>query len=82
MNQPETKTSSESLISERDALKKEIFRAEAIIRENRAKINTIEKQIWRCCVHDWKYIGDEDYYSRIRYQCKKCDLYRNQYMYQ
>lgn len=81
MNRPETKTSSESLISERDALKQEIFRAEALIRESKRNIKMIEKQIWISCDHDWEYIGDQDYYSRIKYQCKKCKLYRNDYMY-
>ena len=56
MNHSETKINSESLIIERDTLKSDIFRAEAIIRENKANIKLLEKQIWRCCDHDWKRI--------------------------
>ena len=46
-----------------------------------SEIKELEKFVWRNCKHEWVYLDDGDYYSRIKYKCKHCNLYRNQYMY-
>ena len=51
------------------------------IEETKKEIKELEKFVWKNCKHEWVYLDDGDYYSRIKYKCKHCNLYRNQYMY-
>ena len=68
-------------IIHRDNLQKDIVNYFNYIEEARKKIKELEKTIWRNCEHEWVYLDDGDYYSKIKYKCKHCNLYRNQYMY-
>tara|TARA_B110000008_G_scaffold279536_1_gene327085 strand:+ start:114 stop:377 length:264 start_codon:yes stop_codon:yes gene_type:complete len=45
------------------------------------EINDIEKFLWNNCQHDWIHLDDGDYYSKIKYHCSICNLYKNGYMY-
>ena len=68
-------------IIHRDNLQKDIVNYFNYIEEARKQIKELEKTIWRNCEHEWVYLDDGDYYSKIKYKCKHCNLYRNQYMY-
>ena len=69
-------------ISNRDKLQADIIYSYNFINQAKKDIKELERFIWRNCQHEWEYLNDGDYYSRIKYKCKHCDLYRNQYMYQ
>tara|TARA_B100000780_G_C21015029_1_gene406594 strand:+ start:263 stop:529 length:267 start_codon:yes stop_codon:yes gene_type:complete len=43
-------------------------------------IKEIEKYLWRNCIHEWVHLDYEDN-SRIKYNCKHCQLYRHSTMY-
>tara|TARA_B100001121_G_C18585900_1_gene572082 strand:+ start:399 stop:644 length:246 start_codon:yes stop_codon:yes gene_type:complete len=68
-------------ITHRDNLQKDINYSYRFINDAKQKIKELERFIWKNCQHEWVYLDDGDYYSRIKYKCKHCDLYRNQYMY-
>ena len=68
-------------ITHRDNLQKDINYSYRFIDNAKKEIKELEKFIWRNCQHEWIYLDDGDYYSRIKYKCKHCNLYRNEYMY-
>ena len=68
-------------ITHRDNLQKDINYSYRFIDNSKRKIKELEKFIWKNCQHEWVYLDDGDYYSRIKYKCKHCNLYRNEYMY-
>lgn len=68
-------------ITHRDNLQKDINYSYRFIDNSKREIKELEKFIWKNCQHEWVYLDDGDYYSRIKYKCKHCNLYRNEYMY-
>ena len=69
-------------ISNRDKLQADIYNYFNFINQAKKDIKELERFIWINCDHKWEYLNDGDYHSKIKYKCKHCDLYRNQYMYQ
>ncbi len=51
------------------------------INTSKKEIKELEKFIWKNCDHKWIYLNDGNYYSKIKYKCQYCNLYRNEYMY-
>ena len=62
-------------------LQNDIFAYQRFIEENKKQIKEIEKFLWKNCNHEWIDLDDGDYYSRIKYYCKHCKLYKHSYMY-
>lgn len=51
-----------------------------LINKNKSVIKENEKLIWKLCKHDW--VTDYGSYDSIKQYCKKCNLWRDRYMYQ
>ena len=51
------------------------------ISRRKKQINESEKVLFKVCEHDWEYDTSCGPYERIKYQCKKCRLWKNPYMY-
>ena len=62
-------------------LQNNIFEYQRFIVENKKKIKEIEKFLWKNCNHEWIDLDDGDYYSKIKYHCEQCKLYKHSYMY-
>jgi hypothetical protein len=60
---------------------KEIYKMEREISRRKKQINESEKVLFKVCEHDWEYDTSCGPYERIKYQCKKCRLWKNPYMY-
>ena len=75
-------TKLQETIFNRNKLQQDIYNCFDFINKAKKDIKELERFIWKNCEHEWEYLNDGDYYSRIKYKCKHCDLYRNQYMYQ
>jgi hypothetical protein len=45
------------------------------------EIKTNERQIWKACVHEWKWDTSSGMYENNCYYCKNCKLWRNPSMY-
>lgn len=71
-----------SLIIKKDEAEQTIYLLENDIKKLKCKIKQMEKQIFNNCNHEWKYDNSCSPYDRIKYKCKKCNLWRNRYMYQ
>ena len=71
----------ENKIKLRNDLQNDIFAYQRFIEENKKQIKEIEKFLWKNCNHEWIDLDDGDYYSRIKYHCKHCKLYKHSYMY-
>ena len=65
----------------RDSLQKDIIHSYRFIESAKEKIRKLESYIYDNCNHEWEYFDDGDPYSKLRYVCKHCKLYRNSYMY-
>lgn len=74
-------TESEGLIKDNNKLWREIrkFNKEIYKREQLIKSNNSE--IFKICEHKWEYDMNCGQYDRIRYQCKKCRLWKCRSMY-
>lgn len=69
------------LVNENDNLLKNIYQYENLIKEMKQQIRKNEKVIYKMCSHDWIYDETCGPYDRIKYKCKKCNLWRNSYIY-
>ena len=69
------------LVNENYKLWKKIYNYDNSIRLMKKQIKKNEKVIYRNCNHDWEYDESCGPYDRIKYKCKKCGLWKNDYMY-
>jgi hypothetical protein len=64
----------EDLISENIALEVKVLR-------NKKIVETLEKEIYKLCIHEWERDWTSSFDDLCKYNCKKCKLWRNSYMY-
>lgn len=69
------------LIKKKEKLVSENFTYENQIQKNRREIRILEKKIYKFCNHEWVRDWDVAFDDRCKYNCKKCKLWRNDYMY-
>jgi len=69
------------LVNENYKLLNKIYEYDNSIRTMKKQIRENEKIIYKNCSHDWEYDESCGPYDRIKYKCKKCGLWRNDYMY-
>ena len=60
-------------------LKTDIQHSELFIYNSNEDIKEIEKYLWKNCPHEW--VSLENDYSRIKYKCAICTLYKHTTMY-
>jgi len=83
-NQGTTQTNLQAVrdkIKSRKTLENDINFAHRFIDSAKKEIKDLEKFLWNNCQHNWIDLDDGDYYSKIKYHCSICKLYRNAYMY-
>jgi hypothetical protein len=69
------------LVNENLKLLEKIYDYDNSIKSIKKKIKENEKIIYKNCSHEWEYDESCGPYDRIKYRCKKCSLWRNDYMY-
>lgn len=69
------------LIEENKILQKQIFDYSKLIKSAKISIRMNEKVIYQNCNHQWKRDWDCAFDDKCKYQCNKCGLWRNDYMY-
>ncbi len=62
-------------------MKNQIINYEIEIEKLKKNIRKSEKELWLKCDHEWEYDTCCNFDDRTKYFCKKCKLWRNQYMY-
>ena len=70
----------EQLIIKNKSLKKLNNDYLQLIKKNKEEIRNNEKIIWRSCNHEW--VRDKGCYDDVVFYCKKCNLWRDRYLYQ
>jgi hypothetical protein len=60
---------------------REIYKMEREISKRKKQIKESEKKLFKICDHEWEYDTSRGPYERIKYQCTKCNLWKNPYMY-
>ena len=69
------------LLKKKKKLVNDNFSYQDHIQKNRIEIKMLEKKIYKCCSHEWIRDWDVAFDDRCKYKCKKCNLWRNDYMY-
>ena len=69
------------LLYSNEQLKKQINEYLNMVEANKKLIKNNEKQIWKKCNHKWERDYEVAFDDRIKYYCSKCNLWRNEYMY-
>ena len=72
---------SETLIEKISSSWREIYRMEKLISKHKQYIKENEKILFKTCNHEWEYDTSCGPYERVKYQCIKCKLWKNPYMY-
>ena len=52
-----------------------------MVEANKKLILENEKKIWKQCNHHWIRDYNVAFDDRIKFYCSKCNLWRNEYMY-
>ena len=69
------------LVNQNYELLNKIYDYNKSIKLMKKKLRDNEKIIYKNCKHEWDYDESCGIYDRIKYKCKKCGLWRNNYMY-
>ena len=52
-----------------------------LIEQHKKTIKQIECDLWKSCNHKWIYDEWANFDDRVKYLCKICGCYRNEYWY-
>ena len=69
------------LYNQIEIMKSSIYDYEKNIDKLKDSIKASEKKLWKLCSHEWEYDSSCNFDDRTKYFCKKCKLWRNEYMY-
>lgn len=69
------------IIKQKENLLLENITYEVKILKNKKIVEDLEKKIYKLCSHEWERDWTSSFDDLCKYNCKKCKLWRNNYMY-